>query len=163
MTGPRNIPHLDARIYRPVTTDWRDEAVCLEEDTELFFYVDEERGAPKIRHAEEARKVCRECPVAASCLVDAVRTREMYGIRAAFDFSDPAERARARELVGAEEETDSTPPTACRKCGDPMYQRGTPHGDRPEDSRQHQARGLCSTCYVRVPAERADAGRVVAA
>jgi hypothetical protein len=44
-----------------------------------------------------------------------------------------------------------------------MYQRGTPHDERPAGSRQHQARGLCSTCYVRVPAERADAGREAAA
>ncbi|GAB3166973.1 hypothetical protein GCM10027059_26790 [Myceligenerans halotolerans] len=104
MTGPRNVAHLDARIYRPVSIEWREDARCLDEDPELFFFVDEERGEPKRRHIAEARAVCRECPVAMQCLADALATKERNGIRALFDFSNPAEREQAeRFLAGATE------------------------------------------------------------
>lgn len=38
--------------------------------------------------------------------------------------------------------------TECAACHHAVYRRGTPHADRPPGARQHQARRLCSTCYV---------------
>lgn len=46
--------------------DWRDTAACRDEDPELFFPVGD--TTPAHLQAEEAKAVCRRCPVAGSCL-----------------------------------------------------------------------------------------------
>jgi WhiB family redox-sensing transcriptional regulator len=44
---------------------WRDQASCLDVDPELFFPVG--IGEPAVEQAEEAKAVCRACPVLAQC------------------------------------------------------------------------------------------------
>ncbi|MGW0118578.1 WhiB family transcriptional regulator [Streptomyces sp. NPDC003327] len=46
--------------------DWRAAAACREVDPELFFPVGV--GSPALAQAEEAKKVCRRCPVRERCL-----------------------------------------------------------------------------------------------
>ncbi|MEV8588729.1 WhiB family transcriptional regulator [Streptomyces sp. NPDC051180] len=45
---------------------WREAAACQDDDPDLFFPVGS--GAPALAQAEEAKKVCRPCPVREQCL-----------------------------------------------------------------------------------------------
>ncbi len=47
--------------------DWRDQASCLEHDQELFFPVG--NNAAALRQTEDAKAVCRGCPVMEPCLM----------------------------------------------------------------------------------------------
>lgn len=47
--------------------DWRVSAACRDEDPELFFPIGN-KGATAVRQIEEAKAVCRRCPVRATCL-----------------------------------------------------------------------------------------------
>ena len=46
--------------------DWRHNAVCREEDPELFFPIG--NTGPALLQIEEAKAVCRRCPVMDQCL-----------------------------------------------------------------------------------------------
>lgn len=55
--------------------EWRQEALCLESDPDIFFT---ERAALN----EEAIRVCRHCPVKQQCLTDALKVDKQWGVRA---------------------------------------------------------------------------------
>ncbi|MFJ9777114.1 WhiB family transcriptional regulator [Kitasatospora sp. NPDC101157] len=59
-------------------TDWRMRAVCAEEDPELFFPIG--NTGPALLQIEEARSVCRRCPVLEDCLTWALTTGEDAGV-----------------------------------------------------------------------------------
>lgn len=50
--------------------DWRHRAVCRDYDPELWFPIGE--GAAYHRQIDEAKAVCRRCPVASWCLAEAM-------------------------------------------------------------------------------------------
>ena len=52
---------------------WQDQALCAQTDPEAFF---PEKGGS----TRPAKRVCRECPVAQSCLDYALETGQMFGI-----------------------------------------------------------------------------------
>lgn len=52
--------------------DWRHNAVCREEDPELFFPIG--NTGPALLQIEEAKAVCRRCPVMEQCLQWALET-----------------------------------------------------------------------------------------
>ncbi|WP_324653827.1 WhiB family transcriptional regulator [Georgenia sp. H159] len=58
--------------------DWRHQAACLHEDPELFFPVGDAR--PLLAQVEEAKAVCRQCPVIDACLSWALETRQDTGV-----------------------------------------------------------------------------------
>ena len=45
---------------------WRDEAACRDADPDLFFPIGP--TGPALRQADEAKRICRTCPVQARCL-----------------------------------------------------------------------------------------------
>lgn len=47
-------------------TDWRQHGACRHADPDLFFPVG--TAGPALRQAEEAKRVCRACPVREACL-----------------------------------------------------------------------------------------------
>lgn len=55
--------------------DWRHRALCYGEDPELFFPVKNSEEA-----AKEAKRICRQCPVADECLQEAIDAGEQFGI-----------------------------------------------------------------------------------
>lgn len=71
-------------IRRPITVaapkHWRDASACrgLGEDSELFFPVGEGHAAKA--QEEQAKAVCRGCPVWQQCLVWALETRQDSGV-----------------------------------------------------------------------------------
>lgn len=57
--------------------DWRDDAACGPNDTELFFVDGTTRSKLELARAQS---ICRECPVRPECLRHAIYAREQYGI-----------------------------------------------------------------------------------
>ena len=53
--------------------DWRDDAACRGLDTSIFFPATEDG-------AEEAKAICRTCPVQQACLDWAIATRQEDGV-----------------------------------------------------------------------------------
>ncbi|MEU3991881.1 WhiB family transcriptional regulator [Streptomyces platensis] len=58
--------------------DWRHDAVCREADPELFFPVG--NTGPALLQIEEAKAVCRRCPVMGQCLQWALESRQDTGV-----------------------------------------------------------------------------------
>lgn len=52
--------------------DWRHEAVCRDEDPELFFPVG--NSGPALTQIAQAKLVCNRCPVTSQCLKWALET-----------------------------------------------------------------------------------------
>ncbi|WP_228184097.1 WhiB family transcriptional regulator [Streptomyces anulatus] len=73
----------------PVNTNWRIAAVCRDEDPDLFFPVG--TTGPAVVQAEEAKAVCRRCPVMESCLDWALETGQQDGV---LGGTDEEERRR---------------------------------------------------------------------
>jgi WhiB family redox-sensing transcriptional regulator len=58
--------------------DWRHNAVCREEDPELFFPIG--NTGPSLLQIEEAKAVCRRCPVLDQCLQWAFESGQDHGV-----------------------------------------------------------------------------------
>jgi len=74
--------------------DWRHRAACRGEDPELFFPIG--TSGPALEQVEQAKAVCRRCPVSEQCLAEALRRREMYGIWGGTTEAERAELIRRR-------------------------------------------------------------------
>ncbi|RZB13659.1 WhiB family transcriptional regulator [Streptomyces sp. F001] len=57
---------------------WRERAACLHEDPDLFFPVG--NTGPTLVQIDEAKAVCRRCPVMEQCLDWAIRVGQVEGI-----------------------------------------------------------------------------------
>lgn len=57
---------------------WWDQAACLDIDPELFFPLG--RSPQARRQTEEAKAVCRRCPVIKECLQCALDTHQEFGV-----------------------------------------------------------------------------------
>jgi WhiB family redox-sensing transcriptional regulator len=78
-----------------MTHDWSTEAICLQEDPELFFPSGD--GGRAQGQIEMARSVCARCPVRSDCLTLALTTDAKYGIWAG---TTPVQRRRLRRRAG---------------------------------------------------------------
>jgi WhiB family redox-sensing transcriptional regulator len=58
--------------------DWRDEAACLHVDPDLFFPLG--TAGPALRQVDEAKRICRTCPVRTPCLTWALAQENSSGI-----------------------------------------------------------------------------------
>jgi len=58
--------------------DWRRDALCLEHDPRLFYPPPPSAGGTHI--AEEAKAICKRCPVREECLEWALEHGEQFGI-----------------------------------------------------------------------------------
>jgi WhiB family redox-sensing transcriptional regulator len=70
----RLLPHRPT----PEDTDWRDQAACRDVDPDLFFPIG--TAGPSLRQIEEAKQVCRACPVCGPCLRWALERGENAGV-----------------------------------------------------------------------------------
>ncbi|MFD5211512.1 WhiB family transcriptional regulator [Streptomyces anulatus] len=70
----------------PVNTNWRVSAVCRDEDPDLFFPVG--TSGPAVVQAEEAKAVCRTCPVMEACLDWALESGQDHGVWGGTDEDD---------------------------------------------------------------------------
>lgn len=58
--------------------DWRHRALCRDGDPELFFPIG--NTGPALSQIEEAKAVCRRCPVTQDCLSWALETGQDAGV-----------------------------------------------------------------------------------
>lgn len=58
--------------------DWRHLAICRSEDPELFFPVG--TSGPALLQTEQAKAICRRCPVAEECLAWAFSSGQDAGV-----------------------------------------------------------------------------------
>jgi WhiB family redox-sensing transcriptional regulator len=58
--------------------DWRHDAICRDEDPELFFPIG--TSGPALLQVEQAKAVCRRCPVTESCLQWALESGQDAGV-----------------------------------------------------------------------------------
>lgn len=75
--------------------DWRHRAKCREVDPELFFPIG--NTGPALLQIEEAKAVCRQCPVMDSCLEWALSTGQDAGVWGG--MSEDERRALKRQRV----------------------------------------------------------------
>ncbi|MFE7423417.1 WhiB family transcriptional regulator [Rhodococcus sp. NPDC057529] len=80
--------------------EWRIYAVCRDADPDLFF-PDESTTAQRRASVEHARRHCNQCPVARTCLDQAIARGENFGIWAGHDFKDSAVRTRFQQETQA--------------------------------------------------------------
>jgi WhiB family redox-sensing transcriptional regulator len=73
-TGDR---HPD-EIEEYTAMDWRHRALCRDEDPELFFPIG--TTGPAVVQIEQAKAVCRRCPVMQSCLEWALSSGQDSGV-----------------------------------------------------------------------------------
>jgi WhiB family redox-sensing transcriptional regulator len=59
-------------------TKWRDCAACRDADPDTFFPIGE--SGPALDQIEEAKRICRICPVRAACLTWALDHQITHGI-----------------------------------------------------------------------------------
>ena len=58
--------------------EWRDEALCRNSNPELFFPIG--NTGPALMQIEEAKAVCRRCPVIETCLAWALESGQDAGV-----------------------------------------------------------------------------------
>jgi WhiB family redox-sensing transcriptional regulator len=65
-------------IEENTAMDWRHRALCRDEDPELFFPIG--TTGPAVVQIEQAKAVCRRCPVMQSCLEWALSSGQDSGV-----------------------------------------------------------------------------------
>ncbi|GHH55539.1 WhiB family transcriptional regulator [Streptomyces candidus] len=81
----------------PVNTNWRAASACKDEDPELFFPIG--NTGPALLQIEEAKAVCRACPVLERCLQWALESGQEHGVWGGLDEDD---RHRMRRRTARE-------------------------------------------------------------
>lgn len=126
-----------AGYYAPDTNrraaDWRDDAACREEDPETWFPIGTTGEA--LLQIEEAKAVCRRCPVMEACGEWALTTRQDAGV---WGGMSEAERRSIRKRRGRA-------PRPLAPCGtDAAYRRHIKRGEEvhPECLAAHNAAQL---------------------
>lgn len=64
--------------------DWQALGSCNEMDPEFFFHPEGERGGPRRRRIERAKRICQTCPVIEECREYALVNHEPYGCGVAY-------------------------------------------------------------------------------
>jgi|GEM_PF-70733 len=105
--------------------DWRDTAACSEYDPELFFPVGNTGRA--LLQIEEAKAVCRRCPVMDQCLQWALESGEDYGIWGG--LSETERRALKRRRARGRADQPAGKPDTPATVQELWDQRSTPLGD----------------------------------
>lgn len=117
-----------------VKDSWREDALCTQMDPDMFF-------PPRGSTGEEAKAVCKLCPVVTECLKFALDNHELYGVWGG--MNEHERRATKRTL----------PPTPSHRCGTPSgadrhYRRNElvcwecRKASRDESRRRRAARGI---------------------
>jgi WhiB family redox-sensing transcriptional regulator len=101
--------------------DWRHQAACLDEDSEMFFPVG--NGGPAILQTEQAKDVCRRCDVVETCLRWALDTGQDAGIWGGLSEDERRKLKRRESRAGhhltGEPEPQPAPPTPRRSLSAP--------------------------------------------
>ncbi|MEE2056950.1 WhiB family transcriptional regulator [Rhodococcus artemisiae] len=78
--------------------EWMLAARCRGFDTSVFFPQKESGRGPVAGAENDAKKVCRTCPVISECRDHALRNAEQHGIWGGMNYSERRAADRARRL-----------------------------------------------------------------
>ena len=92
---------------KAVDNDWRLRGACLTGDPDLFFPISS--GGPGQARTEQARRICRGCPVRAPCLDWAIDVGVSDGIWGGLDAPERRSLQRRRESGQRSTAAASTP------------------------------------------------------
>lgn len=120
--------------------DWRNQAACRDQDPELFFPTG--TGGPAALQTEQAKAVCRPCPVSEACLAWALDTGQDFGIWSG--TTEEERRATKRRQAKAAARPDKPDPVAAYRAlaGDPDARAQLTEASRREAVRIGLARGM---------------------
>ncbi|MGH8900605.1 MAG: WhiB family transcriptional regulator [Egibacteraceae bacterium] len=79
---------------------WRPRAACLDTDPDLFFPIGS--SGPALDQAEQAKAVCRRCPVIAQCLEWALATNQNDGVWGGLSEDERRSLRRSRQRARRE-------------------------------------------------------------
>lgn len=88
MSHRGSFPFTSNRLSAGDGAHWQADAVCRDEDPEKFFPIG--TAGPALLQVEQAKAVCRRCPVTDQCLQWALDIRDRHGV---FAGTTPQERA----------------------------------------------------------------------
>ncbi len=94
MADIRRLPGPNADLW-----EWQLQGACRDEDTDLFFHPEGERGPRRAARERAAKDICARCPVIAECSAWALMTREPYGVWGGLSESDREEMYADRDAV----------------------------------------------------------------
>lgn len=120
--------------------DWRRDAACRDEDTELFFPPGE-----FARQIQPAKALCGACPVTDACLTYALAAPERYGI-----WGGMTEDERAQERRRAARRGWDGPVKTCARCQVPQPAGQFYRRDGRKDGRD----SYCRACHVELTRKR---------
>lgn len=105
--------------------DWRDEAVCRDEDPELFFPAGS--TGPYLDQIEEAKSVCRRCPSMDACAQWALNTGQDTGIWGGLSEADRRIILRRRSVnrISVDDYTGTTPTRGPARTLEEAWSEGT--------------------------------------
>lgn len=120
---------------------WRNAALCRGEDPELWFPVGRSTNSPAMAQVEEAKAVCRGCPVRRECAEYAYNAGQTAGIWAGHDLERRAGRDDLVEFVTGKRPTRYKPARGderliCEGCGQEFERPPTVH------------RTTCKNCWL---------------
>jgi WhiB family transcriptional regulator, redox-sensing transcriptional regulator len=76
--------------------DWQNRAACRDIDAELFFPVSSH--GPGLRQTEQAKEICRACPVLTPCARLALASGQEYGVWGGLDEEERRDIRRRRRV-----------------------------------------------------------------
>lgn len=110
---------IDTQLDAARGTEWMEDAACRGADPELWFPVG--YGEPSKVQTQQAKAVCRRCPVEKTCLTWAIRTGQQDGI---WGGRTPEERRAIRLQVISPDQAPHQPAAnfqvetkRCEHCG----------------------------------------------
>ncbi len=101
--------------------DWRHGAACRDQEPDLFFPTGD--TGPALLQIEEAKDICRACPVIYQCLQWALESGQDYGIWGGLSEQERrslkrrAAYRRSRREAEQRSAADGAPPAPARKSG----------------------------------------------
>lgn len=94
-----------SRLPGPVEDHWQWQAqgACHGLQTTMFFHPEYERGPTRMRREQDAKAVCRRCPVIDQCRAHALKVHEPYGIWGGLSAEE------RKEVLRSQRRADSVP------------------------------------------------------
>lgn len=104
-------------------TDWRVRSHCRDRNAEIWFPAQGDAAG-----IEDAKRICRGCPVRLDCVTNAADRVERFGVRGGYFLEDRADRRRmyaelGRTVPKLRKARPPTRPAACVGCGCDFYTR----------------------------------------
>src|SRR5215469_6449635 len=107
--------------------DWRHHAACQDVDPELFFPIC--NTGPALLHIDEAKQVCRRCPVIEPCLQWAIDSGQDAGVWGGMCEDERRALKRRTTSIRARAHAWGSARRASRRLGSRLPGRGTPGSD----------------------------------